>query len=64
MKIKNIHDIHTAMNYHGETLFIGTDERGKEFEIVFDTYEILQWFNVENAKETLIKKIEAIGKND
>ena len=57
MIYKNLHDINTIASGNNETLVSGTDENGKEFTLTLSTFEILEWFDKEYLKETLIKYI-------
>jgi len=60
--------IHKAMNNlntfqccEGELYLRGTDEYGKDFQIVFDAYDFLNWIDsdqIEYIKEQLIKHIK------
>jgi|TARA_R110002012_G_scaffold310134_1_gene517668 hypothetical protein len=60
--------IHKAMNNlntfqccEGELYLRGTDEYGKDFQVVFDAYDFLNWIDserVEYIKEQLIKHIK------
>lgn len=57
MIYKNLHDINTIASSDNETLVCGTDENGEKFTLTLSTFEILEWFDREYLKETLIKYI-------
>jgi|TARA_B100001093_G_scaffold490720_1_gene530056 hypothetical protein len=58
MIYKNLHDINTIASSDNETLVCGTDENGKDFTLTLSTFEILEWFDTEYLKESLIKYIK------
>ena len=58
MIYKNLHDINTIASSDNETLVCGTDENGKDLTLTLSTFEILEWFDTEYLKESLIKYIE------
>ena len=61
MKIKNLHDINTYHAYRNEVVFTGKDEYGKDFTIVFNNIELLEWLDIPYMKEQAIKHINEQG---
>ena len=58
---KNMHNINTFQVYKNEIYLRGLDEDGKDFQIVFDSYNFLEWIDgghLEYIKEELIKHIQ------
>tara|TARA_R100001460_G_scaffold33339_1_gene65263 strand:+ start:242 stop:439 length:198 start_codon:yes stop_codon:yes gene_type:complete len=56
---KRMNDINTFMSTTtNETYFVGTDEHGKEFNIVFNTIELLEWLDIDYMKERTKKYID------
>ena len=58
---KALNDINTFQCCDGELYLRGTDEYGKDFQVVFDAYNFLNWINndqIEYIKEQLIKHIK------
>tara|TARA_R110001606_G_scaffold207571_1_gene355194 strand:- start:178 stop:366 length:189 start_codon:yes stop_codon:yes gene_type:complete len=53
MKIeKRLNDINTFMaTEENETYLCGTDEYGKDFTMVFNTIELLEWLDIDHMKE-------------
>ena len=58
MKYKNLHDINTYQCHRNEVYLGGKDEDGKDFTIVFNTIELLEWLDTPHMKEQAIKYIE------
>ena len=68
IKLKEEELIHKAMNnintfqaHENEVYLRGTDEYGKDFQVVFDSYNFLEWIDTEQIKyikEQLIKYIK------
>ena len=58
---KAMNDINTFQAHENEVYLRGTDEYGKDFQVVFDSYNFLNWIDTEHLeyiKEQLIKHIE------
>ena len=58
---KNLHDINTFQCCEGELYLRGTDEYGKDFQVVFDALDFIEWIDTEQLdyiKEQLIKHIK------
>ena len=58
---KRMNDINTFQAHENEVYLRGTDEWGKDFQVVFDSYNFLNWIDTENLeyiKEQLIKHIK------
>tara|TARA_R100001460_G_scaffold40487_1_gene75709 strand:- start:11894 stop:12091 length:198 start_codon:yes stop_codon:yes gene_type:complete len=48
---KRMHDINTFMSSKGnETCLVGKDEEGNNFTIWFNTFELLEWLDIEHMK--------------
>jgi hypothetical protein len=59
---KRMNDINTFQAHENEVYLRGTDEYGKDFQICFDSYNFLEWIDVEHLeyiKEQLVKHIES-----
>ena len=55
---KRIHDVNTFMSTEdNETYLVGKDENGKEFTMVFNTIELLEWLNIDYMKSQSKKYI-------
>lgn len=55
---KRLHDINTFMSTEdNETYLIGRDENGKDFTLVLDTIELLEWLDIRYMKEQSKKYI-------
>tara|TARA_R100000742_G_C4196514_1_gene26934 strand:+ start:384 stop:578 length:195 start_codon:yes stop_codon:yes gene_type:complete len=49
---KRLHDIHTFMSTKdNETCLAGKDEYGNEFTIWFNTFELLEWIDIDYMKD-------------
>jgi hypothetical protein len=58
---KAMNNINTFQCCEGELYLRGIDEYGKDFQIVFDAYDFLNWIDTEDIeyiKEQLIKHIK------
>ena len=58
---KRMNDINTFQAHENEVYLRGTDEWGKDFQVVFDAYNFLDWIDteqIEYIKEQLIKHIK------
>ena len=58
---KAMNDINTFQAHENEIYLRGTDEYGKDFQVVFDAYNFLNWIDTEQLeyiKEKLIKHIK------
>jgi len=61
MEYKRINDINTfASTLDNETYIIGTDEKGDEITVVFDTIDILQWLDTKYMKRQAKKYINTL----
>jgi hypothetical protein len=61
MKNKAIHDINTFMaTDSNETILIGSDENGKDIQIVFSTIELLEWLDIDYMKNKAKQYIDNI----
>jgi len=55
---KRIHDINTFMSTEdNETYLVGKDENGKDFTMVFNTIELLEWLDIDYMKSQSKKYI-------
>lgn len=55
MITKNIHEINTFYCSKNEVHLVGKDEHGKDFTIVLNSIELLEWLDINYIKEqTLI----------
>jgi hypothetical protein len=61
MKTKNLHDFYSWHCVRDEVVISGKDENGKDFTIVFDTIELLEWLDLPHMKDQAIKHIQEIG---
>ena len=56
---KRLHDINTFMSTpDNETYLVGMDEYGKDFTMVFNTIELLEWLDKKYMKEQAKKYIK------
>jgi hypothetical protein len=58
---KRMNDINTFQAHENEVYLRGTDEYGNDFQIVFDSYNFLEWIDTEHLKyikKQLIKHIK------
>ena len=56
---KRLHDINTFMSTpDNETYLVGKDEYGKQFTMVFNTIELLEWLDKKYMKEQVKKYIK------
>ena len=60
MKYKNLHDINTFSCSDNEVYLSGTDENGKDFTIVLNAFEILEWLDIDHIKEQTIKYVKSL----
>jgi len=59
---KRMNDINTFQAHENEVYLRGTDEYGKDFQICFDSYNFLEWIDIEHLKyikEQLTKYIKS-----
>ena len=55
---KRLHDINAFMSTEdNETYLIGKDENGKDFTLVLNTIELLEWLDIRYMKEQSKKYI-------
>jgi hypothetical protein len=55
---KRIHDVNTFMSTEdNETYLVGKDENGKDFTMVFNTIELLEWLDIDYMKSQSKKYI-------
>jgi hypothetical protein len=55
---KRIHDVNTFMSTEdNKTYLVGKDENGKDFTMVFDTIELLEWLDIDYMKSQSKKYI-------
>ena len=58
---KSLHDINTFQAHENEVYLRGKDENGKDFQVVFDSYNFLEWIDTEHLeyiKKQLTKYIK------
>ena len=60
MKTKRLHDINTFACSDNEVYLSGKDERLKDFTIVLDAFELLEWLDVKYIKKQTIKYIKQL----
>tara|TARA_R100000664_G_C2674942_1_gene85383 strand:+ start:420 stop:602 length:183 start_codon:yes stop_codon:yes gene_type:complete len=60
MTYKNLHDINTFACSDNEVYLAGKDEHGKDFTIVLDAFELLEWVDVKYIKKQTIKYIKQL----
>ena len=60
MKYKNLHDINTFACSDNEVYLAGKDEHGKDFTIVLNAFELLEWIDVKYIKKQTIKYIKEL----
>ena len=60
MKYKNLHDINTFACSDNEVYLSGTDENGKDFTIVLNAFELLEWLDIKYIKKQTIKYIKQL----
>ena len=61
MKYKRLHDINTFQCVDNELYLSGKDECGKDFTIVFDAFNFLEWIDreqIQYIKKQTIKYIK------
>ena len=60
---KRMHDINTFMSTKdNETYLVGKDEYGKDFTMIFDTIELLEWLDIRYMKKQSKHYIEELNK--
>ena len=57
---KNLHDINTFSCSDNEVYLSGTDEEGKDFTIVLNAFELLEWLDMKYIKEQTLKYIDKL----
>ncbi len=60
MIYKNLHDINTFSCSNNEIYLSGTDEDGKDFTIILNGIEILEWLDIKYIKEQTLKYIQEL----
>jgi len=60
MKYKNLHDINTFACSDNEVYLSGTDENGKDFTIVLNAFELLEWLDIKYIKKQTIKYVKGL----
>ena len=61
--VKRMNDINTFMSTRdNETCLVGTDEFGEEFQIWFNTIDLLEWLDVNYMKSQSKKYINTLNK--
>ena len=60
MKYKNLHDINTFACSDNEVYLSGTDENGKDFTIVLNAFELLEWLDMKYIKKQTIKYVKEL----
>ena len=60
MKYKNLHDINTFSCSDNEVYLSGIDENGKQFTIVLNAFELLEWLDIKYIKKQTIKYIKGL----
>ena len=60
MTYKNLHDINTFACSDNEVYLAGKDEHGKDFTIVLNAFELLEWVDVKYIKKQTIKYIKQL----
>ncbi len=60
MIYKNIHDINTFSCNDNELMLSGTDEEGKDFTIILNAFELLEWLDIKHIKKQTIKYIKQL----
>ena len=62
MKYKNLHDINTFSCSDNEVYLSGIDEEGKDFTIVLNAFELLEWLDIKYIKKQTIKYVKKLWK--
>jgi hypothetical protein len=60
MIYKNLHEINTFSCSNNEIYLSGTDEDGKDFTIILNGIEILEWLDIKYIKEQTLKYIQEL----
>ena len=60
MKTKRLHDINTFACSDNEVYLSGKDENLKDFTIVLNAFELLQWLDVKYIKKQTIKYVKEL----
>jgi len=60
MIYKNLHDINTFFCSDNEVYLSGKDEEGKDFSIVLNSIEVLEWLDIEHIKKQTLKYIDKL----
>lgn len=58
---KRMNDINTFQAHENEVYLRGTDEYGKDFQVVFSAFDFIEWIDTENLeyiKKQLVKYIK------
>ncbi len=60
MKTKRLHNINTLQCVENELYLVGVDEYGKDFTIVLDAIDVLEWLDIKYIKKQTIKYIKKL----
>ena len=60
MKYKNLHDINTFACSDNEVYLSGKDENLKDFTIVLNAFELLEWLDIKYIKKQTIKYVKEL----
>ena len=60
MKTKRLHDINTFACSDNEVYLSGKDENLKDFTIVLNAFELLEWLDVKYIKKQTIKYVKEL----
>ena len=60
MNFKNLHDINTFSCSDYDVYLVGKYEHGKDFTIVLNAFELLEWLGMKYIKEQTLKYIEKL----
>jgi hypothetical protein len=60
MRYKRLHDINTFYCSDNEVGLSGKDENGKDFTIVLNAFELLEWLDIKYIKKQTIKYIKGL----
>ena len=58
--VKRLHSINAFTSLDNKTTLIGRDEEGDEFQIWFDTFELLSWLEIKYMKEKVKEHIDKL----
>tara|TARA_R100000781_G_C4070098_1_gene124178 strand:+ start:566 stop:748 length:183 start_codon:yes stop_codon:yes gene_type:complete len=60
MITKNLHEINTFACSNNEIYLVGKDEEGKEFTLVLNGIEVLEWLDINYIKKQTLKYIQEL----